>query len=180
MTNIWSNWKKTVFSLLFCVATSGASAEALATSESSSSQLPPLDRRNALSLEWAGRSGQVTVNFDRLFEPYFAWGIGVSSFAVTGPESPNRTQVIMVPVYANLYQSWHHNRGFVTVGTNLSNSDRRPPSFGFISTPNSGAYLTLGLGYEYRGNGPLLCRVSLYTLSSRLEPWLGAALGYSF
>jgi hypothetical protein len=153
-------------------------SDSVSADEFFESYVPPRGRPNALSVEFGGRAGIYSVNYDHVLEDHITLGAGVSTFSIS--EGASSRQAIAVPIFANAYPWWGKHRPFATLGTNLTNTSQRPSGYGYSASGDTGAYAILGAGYEYRGPKALLFRLSAYTLAGKLSPWLGGTLGYSF
>ena len=140
--------------------------------EMDQTDLPPSDRRNAISVEAFGRSGRYSLNYDHQMDSQLALGIGISTFHVSERGDWSGGAAWMAPAYMNFYSGWRTHRGFATGSVVLSNLSRRLPDFD--SNSNGAAdHIVLGVGYEYRGRKALLFRAAAYTLASRLSVRFG-------
>jgi hypothetical protein len=142
-----------------------------------------------------GRAGIYSANFDYSIASQIAVGAGFSyipgssdSFDTGfGPSTTVTTpSVTLVPVYANFYLGGGNHRLFGTVGTTYvtlsgGGSDEGEDYFG-DSGSTSGFLFLPGAGYEYRGDGGFLFRLTGYYLIAGAgnTPWGGLSLGFTF
>lgn len=148
--------------------------------------------KNGLAIEFLGRAGLYSLNYDRALGSHVAMGLGFSYMdlgllGVTG-------SVYLLPVYVNVYTHQGEHRGFISGGLTLISGkiesdngiDLDAEEFSLKIALNDIANATiplpmLGVGYEYRGVQGVLLRLSPY-FSWFGKPifWGGVSLGANF
>jgi hypothetical protein len=160
--------------------------------EATEPELPPR-RSNAISLELLGRGGLYGVSYDREIIESIALGAGFSKWSL-GDVGSGTISVLAIPVYGNYYFGSRKHRAFLTAGAawcrvTVNLDGVFDGLFGVpteeVSTgPETATFLigTAGGGYEFRGDGGFLFRLSFYAMVAResVAPFGGLSLGYAF
>ncbi|HTL12250.1 MAG TPA: hypothetical protein VL588_07170 [Bdellovibrionota bacterium] len=134
-----------------------------------------LTRPNTINLELLGRGGLYSLNFDHQFSEDFAFGGGASVLPVTG------ATIFFVPVYANYYFSHGNSRFFATGGLDVVFFSGTASS-GYGSFTGGGVGFVFGPGFEYRGDGGFLFRITFpyITIGNSVGLTGGLTFGYAF
>ncbi|MBY0471738.1 hypothetical protein K2X30_11280 [bacterium] len=148
----------------------------------------PVSKRlpNVISIEALGRGGFYSINYDHSLGSTVSLGAGFSYLGVGA--GPGGMSLTMVPIYTNLYFNSSNHRFFFTGGVSMvfvgvgasSQSSTQPKAsssqeaFGISTT---GGLPVVGLGYEYRGDGGFLFRLTPYM---SVFPWIGTSFGAAF
>jgi hypothetical protein len=159
----------TLFTLLILAGASGT-----ATGDWLDESTAPLERPNTVFVEFLGRGGTFSVNYDRLLSDLWAVGGGFSFGSSAG------TSYFIFPVYGNYYFLTTPSRWFVTVGATISTLNQT------VNSPSPGNFggvgFNAGAGFEYRTQGGGFLRVAPYLLmyGGVASPWIGFSFGFSF
>jgi hypothetical protein len=141
-----------------------------------------LRRPNVFGVEVLGRGAAYSFTYDRSFADTFAFGAGFSYYdglSVSG----SKVNLIVMPLYANVYFSKNSHRGFVTGGLDIAKvtGPIAPNGFGTSVFDESGIFPVVGAGYEFRGENGFLFRIAPYLLvANGVHPWLGLTFGGAF
>jgi len=137
----------------------------------------------AVSIELLGRGLLYSVNYDHLLSRNIAVGFGISYWSLQS-SSKGTFNAFFIPIYGNYYLSTEPSRLFLTGGLSLYSAsiENSGTDKGVHVTQGSNAAGTIGLGYEFRGNGGFLFRAAPYVLfdASGAYPWAGISFGYCY
>jgi hypothetical protein len=112
------------------------------------------DRPHVISVELGGRGLLYSVNYDYAVDNAISIGAGLSYIG------DSFSSLITVPVYGNYYfMSESEHRPFLTAGVDILVGS---VDLGVIGGSFSGAAVTLGGGYEYRGDSGFVFRAAPY------------------
>lgn len=142
----------------------------------------------ALSIEFLGRTGLWSVNYDMTFQDQISAGFGIGSVGVGGNSASGSTidtQAWMIPVYMNYYFAKSGSTFFGTLGATLVTNNNKVKNgeaeTSDIEFGSSSVIPNFGAGYEMRTDNGFLFRVAGYGLiADNFSPWFGASFGFAF
>ncbi len=143
---------------------------------------------NTLSVEVLGRGGLYSLNYDRSVSDSVSLGLG---FSYLGAQAgPGQASLVVVPLYTNLYLFTASHRLFLTGALDFIHLS------GSFNTTSLGSEIPLspvdiagrasfvlpvfGGGYEFRGTGGLLFRLSAYFIPLSNVPCIGCSFGGAY
>lgn len=145
-----------------------------------------LSHPNGLSLELLGRGGFYSVDYDRMISNSVALGVGFSYLSLNVYDFSSDNLFVsgfILPLYANFYFSPEPNHIFLTAGMDVILAYGRFSDSKVTNEGTGGGVIgTLGAGYEYRGRGGFLLRLTPYLVlaASRVYPSAGVSFGGTF
>ncbi|MGZ3768717.1 MAG: hypothetical protein ACXVCR_18130 [Bdellovibrio sp.] len=149
--------------------------------EPATSELAVIKRPKLVTLEFMGRSGVFSFNYDQAFTEHWTAGLGISYWESHSWWRNYYGYITVVPVYANYYFNTHPDRGYLTAGFDwISVSQSGTPAEHDVFA-HDGIAGVLGAGYESRTNSGFMFRIAIYVIAGHYAEIIpGMALGYAF
>ena len=200
-----------IFVYLLCIGfTFFATTPALALSGSSKTSVKNIKKnkqkkkrkkksKNAIAIEFLGRGLLYSVSYDRMLGRNVSLGAGYAyaNFNMDLAASSS-IEVMVIPIYSNIYFLTRRHRPFVTAGINITQftaiseletkavTNSKGLGDAIPIDLKAGVSITvpaphIGGGYEYRNPNGILARLTLYGHAyGTFIPWLGIGVGANF